>query len=546
MNILPPATCRRLQKLPQDQSVWEGDRQAVDPQANFAGDWLDGTPTDDNVDEERDCILWADGSQGLVRAMDLVPVGSGAEATVRALLRAMEHPHSPGSPCRPQKIVVRDRELQFYLRGVLRDLNITVECVPTLPFLDEVFETLTQARKSSGLSLAPQWNNALQTRAQAIWKAAPWQLLEDHHILALELNQLDIETLYVSVLGMAGMEYGLLLYRSLDSLKRFREAATQSPDDPDTDRLEEVFLLQDCLYLTYDDDDETDDQSFLPVRFTPDWEDLEATFGSIHPLEGMRPFLYDEEAQVMLAGLDALEQFIKQYRRKLKANAFPALSGTYKLDALGDLPSFSVKVSTLPDLSTELMAMDGDEDPKSVLQDDLMPEGAMYWLGYISWKLYDNIKPIIKTYQAASDPLKQDGEGLSVLMLQTSRPKAKAIVDMIQKAGGLDCVTFGKGEDFMGGRYDLGIVKTNDEILHLFSEYPTDDPDHRKAYKRWTDRCRKAKQHCALLITEGITGASRGNPDAKHFVALYEVPLVPAKDLGIPTLQLMPKFDFPF
>jgi hypothetical protein len=549
MNILPPATCRRLQKLPQDQSVWEGDRQTVDPQANFAADWFESDPTREDDAEERDCILWADGSQGMVRAMDLVAVGSGSEATVRTLLQAMEHPHSPAAPSRPQKIVVRDRELQFYLRGILRDLGISVECVPSLPFLDEVFQTLTQARKGSLLTLAPQWLSALQQNAQSMWKCAPWELLEDHQILAIELNQWDIETLYVSTMGMAEMEYGLLFYRSLDSLKRFREAVI---NDETAEGLEEVFLLQDCLYLTYDQGDDEADNPFLPIRVTPDWEDLEPTFGSIHPLEGMRPFLYDEEAQVMLAGLDAIEQFVNQYRRKLKGGKFPALTGTYKIEGLGNLPRFDVKVSSLPELSQELLALDGDEDEedsldsKPFLQDDLVPEGAMYWLGYFSWDFHQSIKPILKTYQSAPEPLKQGGEGLSILMIQTSRPKAKALMEQIQASGGIECISFGAGEDFFGNRFDLAIVKTVDQALHLFSDYPAQDPTHRAAYKKWTERCRKNNQTCALILAEGITGVSKGNPEPKHVVAMYEVPLVAASDLGLSTLQLMPKLDFPF
>jgi hypothetical protein len=35
---------------------------------------------------------------------------TGPEATVRTLLRAMEHPNSPATPARPQKIVVRDSQ----------------------------------------------------------------------------------------------------------------------------------------------------------------------------------------------------------------------------------------------------------------------------------------------------------------------------------------------------------------------------------------------------------------------------------------------------
>ena len=124
---LNQSTRRRLQQLNQIPSVWEGDRRPLSAQ----------TPESDSK-ANGECILWVDGSQGIVRAMDMVASETGTEAIVRTLLRAMEHPHSPANPARPQKIVVRDRELQFFLRGVLQELGITIDYVPDLPLIDEL------------------------------------------------------------------------------------------------------------------------------------------------------------------------------------------------------------------------------------------------------------------------------------------------------------------------------------------------------------------------------------------------------------------------
>ena len=101
MTTLTRPTCRRLQNLQQIPSVWEGDRRPLTGEAAASvGAELKG---------EGECILWVDGSQAVVRAMDIVSPETGTEAVVRALLQAMEHPHSPAAPARPQKIVVRDR-----------------------------------------------------------------------------------------------------------------------------------------------------------------------------------------------------------------------------------------------------------------------------------------------------------------------------------------------------------------------------------------------------------------------------------------------------
>ncbi|MBD2020844.1 hypothetical protein H6F43_11700, partial [Leptolyngbya sp. FACHB-36] len=140
MNALNQSTRRRLQQLPQISSVWEGDRRSLEKRGQLEAAW-----TDEEANPDGECILWVDGSQGVVRAMDVVTPDTGPEAVARTLLRAMEHPHNPGSPARPQKIVVRDREILFFLRGVLQELDITLDYVPELPLIDEIFRSFQDA-----------------------------------------------------------------------------------------------------------------------------------------------------------------------------------------------------------------------------------------------------------------------------------------------------------------------------------------------------------------------------------------------------------------
>jgi len=211
MTALNHSTRRRLQKLRQVPSVWEGDCRLLSPELTVRtemGGRMQGL-----------CILWVDGTEGVVRAMDMVSPDSGPEAIVRALLQAMENPQSPAPPARPQKIVVRDREIQFFLRGVLQDLDIVVEYVSELPLIDEIFYGLQGIGRSQPPQLPPEFADATLIAAEEIWQDAPWRILDEEKVIAVELNYGDVETLYVSILGMLGMEYGLLMYRSLDSLK---------------------------------------------------------------------------------------------------------------------------------------------------------------------------------------------------------------------------------------------------------------------------------------------------------------------------------------
>jgi len=48
-------------------------------------------------------------------------------------------------------------------------------------------------------------------------------------------------------MGGHGMEYGILLYRSEQSLKRFRASVLTEEESPE--QLEEAFLKQDCLFF---------------------------------------------------------------------------------------------------------------------------------------------------------------------------------------------------------------------------------------------------------------------------------------------------------
>ena len=172
------STRRRLKQLNQIPCVWEGDRRRL------------SAPTPESDSEANgECILWVDGSQGIVRAMDVVASETGPEAIVRTLLRAMEHPHSPAKPARPQKIVVRDREIQFYLRGVLQELEITIDYVPDLPLIDELFRGFQEVIDTHTPDLPPQYAEPLRQKAFEIWQAAPWEFLEEHQILSIELNR---------------------------------------------------------------------------------------------------------------------------------------------------------------------------------------------------------------------------------------------------------------------------------------------------------------------------------------------------------------------
>ncbi len=561
MTALTPSTRRRLQKLPQLSSVWEGDRRALMPEI--------AETLDADGQMQSDCILWVDGVEEIVRAMDVVPSETGSEAIVRTLLRAMESPHG-GSACpgRPQRILVRDRELQFFLRGVLQGLDIAVEYVAELPLIDEIFHSFQNAARQRPPSLPPTYASAVLEAAAQIWQDGPWENLDEEKIFAVELNYGDIGTLYVSILGLMGMEFGVLMYRSVESLKQFRQQVLAAEDSPRD--LQQAFLQQDCFFLTFDPADE----EFLGNGTSPadlhlaDVEELGEmipTFGNLHPLEGMRSVLYEEEAIAVLLTLQALHKFFKTHLDRLDLETFPPLTKSYRLpDPKNPKAKVSVKVSTLPDLAAELAEMSGSDsedysdylnspeifegEPKllSILKDDLIPKDAMYSLGAVPIALLEAIRLHVSHHQSSSAKLPSKADEFPVVMIQTSRPKANELLAAIHEAGGIEGISFALGEDPSSqSRYDLAILHTSNGEMHLLGEFDARDPVHIEARRKWDQRCKKTKGQCGLIVAMGLTGKSRGNPSLQHMLGFFEARSLSSEEVGLGTLQLLSQPDRP-
>ncbi|MBW4696550.1 MAG: hypothetical protein KME03_01375 [Aphanocapsa lilacina HA4352-LM1] len=528
MSVLNPSTLRRLQKLPQIATAWEGDRRVL---ASVSIAELDRPP---------ELIVWADASEGTVRATELVSAEVGSEALVRCLLQAMEQPHSQFPPGRPQKVVVRDRQAQLFLRGALQDLEIVVDYAPQLPLLDDVYESLQKYVTARQPQLPGDFEKPLLRAARALWQEAPWELLADHQILRVDLEGWETPALHVSLLGLLGQEYGVLMYRSLESLRRFR---SRLGGRLSAQARQEAYLQQDCLFMTYEQAAEGDEED-EPVELTslPSAE-ITPSFGQLHPLEGARAFLGEEEAQTVLLTLEALQRFFRLRRRDLARRDFPALSGRYRIPTVpgGEV---TVKVSTQPQLAEELHQMAGSAEVEEVkadgpvLSDDLLPEGAIYSLGMLPWKVVEFLVNAPANPPAAR---RTRADGLPTILVQTSRPKARLLIEALHRGGGPTGFGFNPGMDLLTRtRYELAVLRTGDGQLHLFGEFEQDDPQHVRARRQWNERCRKTGGRCGLVIAQGVTGAARGNPDMKDLLALFEVQMLSPDELGLGVLNLMP------
>jgi hypothetical protein len=532
MSIINPATRRQLQSLPKTSHVWEGARLELPA----AGSWGEG-------EEERECVVWIDGVEGIVRAMDTIGSIVGHEGVARTLLRAIQSPQPPAQPNLPQKIVVRDRQLQFYLRGALQELGIAIEYANELPLIDRLFERMLSSVKEPTPTLPPQYAKQVTNTIENLWRKAPWQILADCEIFKIEVNRWDIDTLYVCCLGMMGVEYGVLLYRTLDSLEQFRVAAG---GDESTAAMESAFLSQDCIFVTFDASDMNDVPlpPFASRSAKSKGKIPEIQLGSIHPLEGMRPFLYEEEALLTFVGIGAFVKFVDMHRRELSQEPLPPIEETLEIVLPPNAPEkkLSVVVSTQPEITERLLDLmddyddddddDDDDDEEIELSHDWLPDNSFVNLASLSWQAIDNISKSAKYYRISADLPRTTG-GLPVLIVQTSRNKVSKLVEAIDRAGGLEGICLVPSfDEFWGTHFFVGILRFISGENQVFGEYREDDTGESILVKKWGELLVASQGNCALIIAQGISGKNAHNPTPSDIIAAISTQAITPDVLG--------------
>ncbi|MGF1458774.1 MAG: hypothetical protein ACFBSG_07080 [Leptolyngbyaceae cyanobacterium] len=548
MYTLSPFTCSRLQRLPKQPVIWEGDRRPISEGLLEAFGYEANLPGEDN--EASDCILWVDGTEGVLRAVTIVPADTGHEAVVRTLLQAMEHPQGAIPPARPHKLVVCDREIHFFLRGALQDLDLAVDYTEALPIIDEIFESLQQPNDAQANALPADWEQVMGEQAHRFWDIAPWNHLGDDQILQIDLNQWNLDRLYVSVLGMAGLEYGLLIYRSLESLTQFRKTATTENLSPR--QMQQAFLSQDCLFLNFELIRDEAAPPLLPLPWMQSApSEVVPEFGSIHPLEGLRHTLELEEAAALRVCLETLSRFFAEQEEDLSGADFPDLASEYQIpNPLGQSP-LTVSVCTCPTIAAQLAISEelGDIDQQLAalemprFRDDYVPEGSLVLLTRLPLATIHQIQQKQHYFAIAQSP--PDSDMLPVVAIQTTRAKAQKLNAQLQAAQGVEAICFNPSSDpISGDTLQLGLLSTRDGDYHLFVEFSAADSHDTKLLKQWQQWCEATDGICGVMIASGVTGGARGKPGLKEHVAFFETYLKQPEELNLPPLRMSYALDW--
>lgn len=516
MAGLPKTTIQQLLKLPQRPTVWEGDRLTL-------GQVVRDEPP-------QDLVLWIDLDSQMVLGSDILESSQPIEAILPSLLQAMQQPMSsrqgPGIG-RPKTLRVRTRELQFFLRGALQGLDIDVIYAEQLPMLEAVFEDFQEnvLRRQAEVELPLE--DDLGRVAHRLWEQAPWDWLGDHQIVEVDCPDLFGTPFYACVLGNGGETYGILFYRSLEALQQFRQraTATQAADrEPD----ESTLLSQDCLFLNYNLPEEFDGLPYAGRLV--DADDVEPFFGSIHPLEGLRP-LNEPESEQLLVALEAFNRFWRGNGQKLQGEDFPALQGRYRIDLPHQSRKLSVQVSTMHELAQEFEA---ELPPKTrgsspmSLQDDLLPDRCALSLELLDKSAYEILRQQSGIVLQPSDLPLPTGRTSSVacLYVQLSRSAAQTLVQQIQNRDGLQNICLLPVTDPLSGTPVLVAIAQmgNGEFQDLgsFEFMLRERRDH--LLKQWQRQIKGQPVRTALLVSQGLKGKQIGKIVPHQLVGLFEAP----------------------
>jgi hypothetical protein len=174
-----------------------------------------------------DVVLLVDAASGLVLGSDVLEPDASPVVVAAWVRKQIE----PGVSLR-----VEEEALAEALRRRLGPGH-TVRIGP-VPELREPLAELDRAmrRRSgrAGREEAPRWADEASPEARIAFYAAaapfercaPWKVAHDGQILRLDVPALRWEGACVSILGAAGEEFGLLLFRSLEDYETFARLAT--------------------------------------------------------------------------------------------------------------------------------------------------------------------------------------------------------------------------------------------------------------------------------------------------------------------------------
>ncbi|MEO8605799.1 MAG: SEC-C metal-binding domain-containing protein, partial [bacterium] len=184
-----------------------------------------------------DVILWLELPEGAIVGSDLVHPSAPATAVADVLTAAMQRPMI-GSPRQPDRIRVADALLADVVAAAVGSA-LPIRVAPT-PELDVVLQSLAESANSrddadaepasylEGGRVPPQAVAELFRVSELLFAIAPWRHVSDGDVLRVDIPQLGVDGMCLSIIGALGESMGILLFPSLAGFDAFVAAAERS------------------------------------------------------------------------------------------------------------------------------------------------------------------------------------------------------------------------------------------------------------------------------------------------------------------------------
>lgn len=296
-----PVVQKRLLGLPQVFDVWQADTRQLRSRTEVDGElihpWI---------------VIVISRSNGLVLSQTLAEETPTADLLWDQLVSAMQSPMM-GEPHRPTALQVEVGGPWEALKARLGPIEVDVEAVDTLDYIDQLFGELerdmTGDQPPSLLDMpgaTPEKAAGFYQAAAEFYRRAPWRKLGYETAIRVECDQVESGPRFGVVMGQSGLTFGLALY---DDLKVLKKLWSNRMTDEENAR-ETV-----ALTVTFDDDAEIPDGDLDAIE-EYGWEVVSPeAYPSIFRKErglSMRP-PFGWELELMQACLRAIPDFVDKY-----------------------------------------------------------------------------------------------------------------------------------------------------------------------------------------------------------------------------------------
>ncbi|MDZ7669457.1 MAG: hypothetical protein U5Q16_08560 [Gammaproteobacteria bacterium] len=132
---------------------------------------------------------------------------------------------------RPRRLRLNDAGWADQVRRLLSGLDVVSGPTPELEApLDELTSHIMKDNRPASYledGLSAEGMAALFTAADAFYRLEPWNDLDDHHLIEVNIPELDVQGGCLSIIGALGESFGMILFASLADYERMLEVAEE-------------------------------------------------------------------------------------------------------------------------------------------------------------------------------------------------------------------------------------------------------------------------------------------------------------------------------